>query len=214
MPVNEPARPDPLPDPLALFPLQTVLFPGSVLWLKVFEPRYLDLMTRTLRDRQPFGVICLKQGSEAGRSAKAVQMEQVGVLAHVEEVDADQPGLLRVRCSGTQRFRRRADPVQLENGLWVCSAERLADDPPRMPGPAMLATVEALAGAIRTLSEQGRMPFAQPYRLDDAGWVANRWCELLPLPLKLKQQLMELENPLIRLELVSDVLSRTGIASD
>jgi Lon protease-like protein len=204
--VNEPGLPVPLPDPLPLFPLQTVLFPGAVLWLKVFEARYLDLMTRTLRERQPFGVICLKQGSEAGRSAKAVQMEEVGVLATVEEVDADQPGLLRVRCSGTQRFRRLADPVQLDNGLWVCSAERIADDPVRMPGPAMLATVEALAGAIRTLTEQGRTPFAQPYRLDDAGWVANRWCELLPVPLTAKQKLMELDDPVIRLSIVDGFL--------
>ena len=56
------------------------------------------------------------------------------------------------------------------------------------------------------------MPLLAPYQLDDCGWVANRWCELLPLPLQLKQRLMELDNPLVRLELVGDVLARTGIA--
>ena len=198
MPANDPALPDPLP----LFPLQMVLFPGAVLWLKVFEARYLDLMSRTLREQQPFGVICLKQGREAGATTQAVELEEVGVLARLEEVDAEQAGILRVRCTGTQRFRRRAAPTMLDNGLWVCPVSVLPGDTARMPGPAMLPTVQALAGAIKTLAAQGRTPFAEPYRLDDAGWVANRWCELLPVPLSAKQKLMELDDPVIRLSLV------------
>lgn len=66
----------------------------------------------------------------------------------------------------------------------------------------MLATVEALAEAIRKLQQHDKLPFAPPWRLDDAGWVANRWCELLPLPLQTKQKLMELDDPVIRLSLV------------
>lgn len=195
-----------LPDPLPLFPLQTVLFPGAVLALKVFEARYLDLMATTLRERRPFGIICLKQGHEAGRTKGPVEMEEVGVLARLDEADAEQTGILRVRCTGTRRFRRSAPPVQLDNGLWVCRVTVVADDPARMPGPAMLPTVRALAGAIKTLAEQGRHPFAEPYRLDDAGWVANRWCELLPVPLSAKQKLMELDDPVIRLSLVDGFL--------
>jgi Lon protease-like protein len=57
-----------------------------------------------------------------------------------------------------------------------------------------------------------RSPCPTTEQLNDCGWVANRWSELLPTPLALKQQLMELENPLVRLELVGDVLDRTGIA--
>ena len=55
--------------------------------------------------------------------------------------------------------------------------------------------------------------FEGPMRLDDCGWLANRWCEILPVPLELKQRLMQLDNPLVRLELVSDILVRTGITS-
>jgi hypothetical protein len=74
-----------------------------------------------------------------------------------------------------------APPSQRDNGLWVAPAvERLPDDPPRLPGPAMLQTVQALAEAIRKLQARAA-PFAPPFRLDDAGWVANRWCELLPI---------------------------------
>ena len=193
-------------DPLPLFPLQTVLFPGALLGLTVFEARYLDLMSACLRNGQPFGVLCLQQGSEAGKSAKAVQMEDVGVLAHIDEVDAEQTGILNVRCTGGLRFRVLGTPSQSPSGLWTCSAEPIDDDIARLPGPAMLQTVEALAGAIKTLSAQDRSPFAEPYRLDDAGWVANRWCELLPVSLAAKQKLMALEDPVIRLSLVDGFL--------
>jgi Lon protease-like protein len=206
--------PDPLPDPLPLFPLQTVLFPGALLGLKVFEARYLDLVSRCLRERQPFGVLCLKQGSEAGRSARAVQMEEVGVLARIDEVDAEQPGILRLRCTGLQRFRRVGTPTQRDDGLWVSPVKLIEDDPAHLPGPAMLATVRALAGAIGKLAEQGRSPFAEPYRLDDAGWVANRWCELLPVPLAAKQRLMALEDPVIRLSLVDGFLRDRKVVAD
>jgi Lon protease-like protein len=82
----------------------------------------------------------------------------------------------------------------------------MADDASHLPGPAMLQTVQALAEAIRKLAERGTEPFARPYRLDDAGWVANRWCELLPVPLSAKQKLMELEDPVIRLSIVDGFL--------
>jgi Lon protease-like protein len=195
-----------MPTPLPLFPLQMVLFPDAVLSLRVFEARYLDLMSDCLRTRNPFGVVCLKTGTEAGRSEKQVAVEAVGVLAHLEEVDAEQPGILSVRCVGGQRFRLQAAPTQRDNGLWVAPAERVQPDTVRLPGPAMLQTVSALGEAIRKLQSQDRLPFAPPYRLDEAGWVANRWCELLPISLAAKQKLMELDDPVIRLSLVDGFL--------
>ena len=195
-----------MPTPLPLFPLQMVLFPGAVLALKVFEARYLDLISTCMRSRQPFGVLCLQSGFDAGRSEMPVLMENTGVLAHVEDVDAEQPGILRVRCLGGERFRLTDAATQRDNGLWVAPAQTIAPDPLRTPGPAMLATVTALAEAIRKLQSQDRTPFAPPYRLDDAGWVANRWCELLPLSLAAKQKLMALEDPVIRLSLVDGFL--------
>ena len=191
--------------PLPLFPLQTVLFPGALLGLKVFEARYLDLIAACMRTQQPFGVICLRQGTESGRGP-AVQLENVGVLAHIDEVDAEQPGILRVRCVGGARFRLQGAPSQRDNGLWVASVEPIAADPLRLPGPAVLQTVSALAEAIRKLQAQDQLPFAPPYKLDDSGWVANRWCELLPVSLAAKQKLMELDDPVIRLSLVDGFL--------
>ena len=200
----------PLPSPLPLFPLQMVLFPDAQLGLRVFEARYLDLMSECMRTRQPFGVVCLKAGSEVGkatgRQAQAVQMEDVGVLAVLDDVDADEPGILRVRAHGGARFRLHGTPTQRDNGLWVAQAEALPPDPVRLPGPAMLPTVQALAEAIKKLQASDRVPFPPPYRLDEAGWVANRWCELLPITLAAKQKLMALEDPVIRLSLVDGYL--------
>jgi uncharacterized protein len=211
---NSPGRSPPdagklLPNPLPLFPLQMVLFPGAVLGLKVFEARYLDLMSECMRKQQPFGVVCLLKGDEIGlnvKNPKSVQMQAVGTLAHLEEVDAEQTGILRVRCLGGQRFRLRGEPSQQDNGLWTAKAKAIAPDPVRMPGPAVLQTVTALAEAIRKLQSQDQVPFAPPYQLDDAGWVANRWCELLPISLAAKQKLMELDDPVIRLSLVDGYL--------
>ncbi len=200
---------------LPLFPLRSVLFPDAQLPLKVFEARYLDLVADCLRNQTPFGVVCLTKGPEAGDLATQVHLEEVGVLARLDEVDAEQPGILRVHCTGTQRFRLTAPPVQQPGGLWVApSAELLPADPPRLPGPAMLQTVQALAEAIRKLAERGAEPFAKPYRLDEAGWVANRWCELLPVSLAAKQKLMELDDPVIRLSLVDGYLRDKKVVFD
>jgi hypothetical protein len=195
----------PMPEPLSLFPLQTVLFPGTLLSLRVFEARYVDLAGECLRSGQPFGVVCLRKGREGGRNAD-IEFEPVGTLARIDELDADQPSLLRLRCTGTTRFRLRGAAHQRADGLWQASADAIAADPARAPGPAMLQTVSALAEAIRKLQQLGKLPFAEPFRLDDAGWVANRWCELLPVPLAAKQKLMELEDPVIRLSIVDGYL--------
>ena len=200
------------PEVLPLFPLQSVLFPGGLLSLKVFEARYLDLVSECLREQRPFGVVCLRQGAEVKQEGDVPRFETVGVLAELNEVDSEQPGILRVRCTGGQRFRL-ADPRQEANGLWQASVERIVEDPKLVPTPALLPTVQALANAIGTLKQQGSQPFLEPYRLDDAGWVANRWCELLPISLAAKQKLMELDEPLVRLQLVDEFLRGKGVVA-
>jgi Lon protease-like protein len=208
------SKPDPnsLPE-LPLFPLQSVLFPGAQLHLRVFEARYLDLVSRCLREQQPFGAICLRQGSEVRTgSDDAVLLETTGVLARLEEVDAEQAGVLRVRCVGTQRFEIDA-PVQQSDGLWTARAWLIDDDAVVAPPEAMVSTVRALANAIGALERKGGSPFLQPYRFDDAGWVANRWCELLPISLAAKQKLMALEDPQMRLRLVDEYLRGKGVVS-
>jgi Lon protease-like protein len=197
---------------LPLFPLQAVLFPGGLLSLKVFEARYLDLVGRCLRESAPFGVVCLRQGSEVHQPGgdRSTRFEHFGVMARLDEVDAEQQGILRVRCCGTQRFRLFT-PHQQDDGLWLANAETLPDEIAVLPSEALLPTVRALATAIARLKQQGTAPFLQPYRFEDAGWVANRWCEILPIPLAAKQKLLELDEPLMRLQLVDEFLRGKGV---
>jgi uncharacterized protein len=198
-----------VPFELALFPLQSVLFPGALLPLKVFEARYLDLVGDCLRNAAPFGVVCLRQGRDVGR--EEVQFEPQGVIARIDDVDAEQPGILRVRCTGTQRFAIEGQASRQANGLWLADVTRLPDDEPMAPEAALLPTVKALASAIAALREQGSTPFAAPYHFDDAGWVANRWCEILPIPLAAKHRLMVLPEPQLRLRLVDEYLRGKGV---
>ena len=201
-------------DALPLFPLRSVLFPGGLLALKVFEARYLDLVADCLRRQQTFGVVCLLQGGEVrGGKEAAVRFERAGVLARLDSVDSEQPGLLHARCTGTQRFRLEAAPTQAADGLWSAEVSPVDDDASELPAPPMLATVKALAQAIAKLKAQDTLPFAEPFRLDDAGWVANRWCELLPIPLAAKQKLMALESPGLRLKIVDEYLRGKQVVS-
>jgi hypothetical protein len=198
-----------MPRALALFPLQSVLFPGALLQLKVFEARYLDLVGQCLRESGPFGVVCLRQGTEVGH--RGVRFEREGVLARIDDVDAEQAGILRVRCTGTQRFAIDGEPRQQGDGLWLADVSSQPEDEAQAPDAALLPTVKALASAIAALREQGSTPFIEPYRFDDAGWVANRWCEILPIPLAAKQRLMVLPEPQLRLRLVDEYLRGKGV---
>jgi Lon protease-like protein len=204
---------DAVPRTVALFPLKSVLFPGALLNLKVFEARYLDLVSNCLREQEPFGVVCIPgAGRETGRAN--VQFEHDGVLAHIDEVDAEGPNLLRVRCHGGERFSIVGQADQQSDGLWTAQVQTLPADEVVTPEPALFPTVQALQQVIASLREQqGHSPFAEPFALDDAGWVANRWCEVLPIPLAARQKLMMLPDPQTRLRLVHEYLKGKGVVS-
>jgi uncharacterized protein len=192
-------------DELPLFPLRTVLFPDGLLELKIFEARYLDLMSRCMREQTPFGVVALRSGSEARSSGDTVDLFEVGTLAELIEVDSAQAGILLVRCRGGLRFKVGAKR-QERDGLWLATTEPVPADPLVAPGAGHANIVKSLADAIAALAAQGTHPFFEPHRLDSAGWVANRWCEILPLPLEVRQRLMTLADPLARLEVVDSLM--------
>jgi Lon protease-like protein len=192
-------------DELPLFPLRTVLFPDGLLELKIFEARYLDMVSRCLRERSSFGVVALRSGGEARSAGDAVQLYEVGTLADLIDVDSAQAGILLVRCRGGERFKVGA-ARQERDGLWLARTEPVASDREVAPATGHAEVVKSLADAIAALAAQGSRPFLEPHRLDSAGWVANRWCEILPLPLEVRQRLMTLADPLTRLDVVDSLL--------
>ncbi|WP_296484092.1 LON peptidase substrate-binding domain-containing protein [Rhodoferax sp.] len=210
---------------LPLFPLSTVLYPGGTLPLRIFEVRYLDMIGKCHKTGAPFGVVALTQGAEVRKADAGAATSDgfalelfhaVGTLATITEFTIPQPGLMVIRCTGLQRFRM-THQERLKHGLWVANVTPLANDlVVKIPDDLQVVAV-ALDNLINTLRTRGaplaQMPVQPPYQFDDCGWVANRWCELLPMPLEHKQRLMELDNPLVRLELVSDLLERSGIAT-
>lgn len=199
---------------MPLFPLSTVLYPGGVLPLQIFEVRYLDLIKRCLREDTEFGVISLFEGGEIQRPGEQVSLAQYGTLARIEHCEAPAPALLRVQTVGTRRFKLR-NIHQEKGGLWVGDIELLEVDPP-VPLPDDLQhCATKLQEVLESLEEQDipedQWPFQRPYHFDDCSWVANRWCELLPMEKPVKLQLLSLENPLLRLELINDLMQEEGL---
>ncbi len=210
----------PLLHSLPLFPLGSVLFPGGFLPLRIFEVRYLDMIGKCHKHGAPFGVVGLTQGAEVRVAGAAAEtFTEIGTLALIRELESPQSGLMQIECIGTQRFRVRASTLQ-KHGLWTAEVEAIADDVAVTIPEDLVHTATALRRLVDTLearrSAEGadglRLPVREPYSFDDCGWVANRWCELLPLQNSLKQRLMELDSPLMRLELVSDLLARGGFS--
>ncbi len=213
---------------LPLFPLRSVLFPDGLLPLQIFEVRYLEMIARRHRQGLPFGVVCLSTGSEvqrppaeAGGEAFAAEVfHPIGTLARIDELQNPHPGLLIVRCTGTQRFRLLRSARQ-KFGLWVGDAEPIADDAEVAVPDDLAIAREALRALIRDAEAERKddpearaeLPWRRPYRWDDCGWLANRWCEVLPLAVDVRQRFMTIGSPVVRLELVADVLREMGLVA-
>jgi hypothetical protein len=187
-----PVFPSSVSQEIPLFPLGTVLFPGGPLPLRIFETRYIDLVSRCLRDGSGFGVVLIREGAEAGGPALTFD---VGTSARIVDFSRQDDGLLGIRAQGERRFRiverRRA-----RDGLNVADVEWLPEDP-AVPLPAEFAD---LAPALEAVLDQVGEPYASlERRLDDAAWVAGRLAEIVPIPPGHKQHCLELDDPVERL---------------
>ena len=189
---------------LPLFPLGTVLFPGGVLPLRVFEARYIDMTRECMKTSQPFGVCLIMEGAEVG--APAIPHE-VGCLAEIGDWDMEQLGVLQISTRGTRRFQI-ASTKTAANGLIRAVAHALADDAP------CAVRAEFTSCAILLKSLLPRLPenmIAGPHLFEDAGWLSNRLAELLPIPPLAKQKLMELADADARLEVIHQFLEQQGL---
>ncbi len=188
-----------MPTEIALFPLGTVLFPGGLLPLRIFETRYTDMVRRCMREDLVFGVVRIEQGSEV--SAK-VETAALGTSARIVDFQALDNGLLGVLCRGEARFRicsssRQSDGLNRAQVEWVT-------EPARKPvGDEYAALVKVLRESLARLASLGR--FIEP-DYEDAGWVSYRLAELLPLPISMQQQLLETDDPIERLGVLTPLI--------
>jgi Lon protease-like protein len=205
---------------IALFPLNTVLFPGGVLPLRVFEARYMDMVRDCMRAQQPFGVCLITRGGEVGQPA---QTEAVGCLAHIVDWDMQQLGVLNLRCRGGQRFRVLERSVEA-SGLVRAEVELIEADDDRPLAAEHAPCADLLRRIIDDLRSQAArhddasgtepdagLPFEPPFLLDSSTWVGNRICEVLPVPLKAKQKLMELDDAHTRLAIITQYLKQHAV---
>ena len=190
---------------IALFPLSHGVFPDGVLRLQIFEVRYLDLIRRCHREQTPFGVAWLATGNEVAVPGQVPRLHDVGTLAHIEDLQTVQAALLRVRCVGGQRFQLGAVEAG-PYGVWYGDVEYLPDDEPTAIPHELQPLANRLGKGIAQAQGGGllhELPLQAPFRLDECGWVANRWAELLPLPTEEKLALLAEPDPLARLARVS-----------
>lgn len=200
---------------LPLFPLKTVLFPGGVLALKVFETRYIDMVRECMKSNAPFGVTLIKAGEEVGTPAEP---ESIGSLAHITGWDMPALGVMMLRTRGGERFRILETRVLPDNRV-EARVEMLAPDANGAVSDMHVECAKTLKIVIDDIEAKGRAeqgdafdsPFARPARLDSAAWVANRWCEILPIPLKARQKLLELDDAQTRLSIVYQYLQQHEI---
>jgi len=183
---------------IPLFPLNTVLFPGGPLPLRLFEPRYLDMISRCMKEELPFGVLLIREGAEAGPATTW----EVGTLATVTDWYKGSDGLLGITAIGTERFRLLSAERQAD-GLNIGEVEPL----PGLPSMPLSAQHESLAQILRTvIDDLGRLYESLDKHYDDAVWVAWRFIEILPIDLEEKQAWLESDDVAGCLEMVDKVL--------
>lgn len=211
---------------VALFPLATVLFPQGVLPLRVFEARYMDMVRDCMRDGTSFGV-CLITDSKGSSTDTVPVTADVGCLTRITAWDMQQLGLLQIRTVGGERFRLLASESQ-PNGLLIGEIDLIgADEDQPVPlehRPCVDLLTRIIEDASAQMAEKRRtgeapddnpvltqLPFEEPYRMESSAWVSNRLCEVLPVPLKAKQKLMELTDAATRLEIVHTYLKQHAV---
>ncbi len=183
---------------IPLFPLNTVLYPDGPLPLRVFEPRYLDMISACLREETPFGVVQIRAGSETGPA----RTWDVGTLAKISDWYQGSDGILGVTALGRQRFSLESSEYH-SNGLLHGQAVLLPEPEPQPVPEEYLPMVQILDGVLTDL---GRLYEDLPKRYDDAVWVGYRFAEILPFSVEQKQACLEMDDSLERLQLIRSVL--------
>lgn len=184
-----------------LFPLNTVLFPGGILPLRIFEPRYIDMVRRCMRDGSEFGIALIREGVEANGPAVT---HSIGTLAQIVDFEQTKDGLLGITTRGSARFRIENQHT-LADGLNVASMSKLPAETHATLPDDFKVYARMLEEALPQMGDYFK--HLEP-KYDDSAWVAARVAEVLPIPLQLKQEVLEVNDPETRWQLLGPALKK------
>ena len=173
-----------------IFPLRTVLFPASRIPLRIFEPRYLDMVSSCLRSNTEFGVVLSKEVIQPGM----YETYSIGTLASIIDWSQDKDGLLNITVIGSNKFEL-ISLSKKEDGLNIADINILEQEkdfkaPPHFDN--MIRLLEAILEDIDLFDDLDK-------QFESASWVSFRFAEILPLKIEDKQKCLELNDPLLRL---------------
>ena len=182
---------------LPIFPLRTILFPDSKLPLRIFEPRYIDMVSRSMREDSEFGIILSRESTDP----KMFETYDTGTLAKIIDWDQGGDGLLGITTLGTQKFRLKELNKQ-EDGLNIGSIERIEKEGDYKPLKEFTHLVELLQAILDDVNiyDDNEKNF------DSASWISYRFAEILPLRVEDKQKCLEIDDPIIRLNFLEPLI--------
>ena len=186
---------------LPLFPLNTVVFPGGRLPLRIFEQRYLEMITQAIANDTPFGICAIREGAETGNPAVPYD---VGTCMRITDWDMPQTGILHIETIALERFVIRSTHTE-PSGLLIGTVEDVSVESAAPIPDDLELPVEILRHII---GEYGDAHFPEPHELDNAVWVGYRLSEVLPLTLSIQQNLLEMNDSVMRLRILTDFLKK------
>lgn len=181
-----------------------MIFPGGALPLRIFEPRYLDMVKDCMRNEHGFGIVLIQNGGESGFAA---QVHKTGTSCRISDWETLPDGFLGITVIGESKIYIESTRVE-SNQLVVGQIEALEED----PDPALPEKFESMRLLLqRIITEVGEPYSSLPARYEHAGWVGARLTELLPLQLSIKQRLLEIDDHIMRLHHLKEAMQESKI---
>ena len=180
-----------------IFPLRTILFPDSRLPLRIFEPRYIDMVSKCMKETTEFGVVLSRESNEP----KMFETYNIGTMAKIIDWEQSNDGLLGITTIGTNKFKLLGMNKQ-EDGLNIGNVEiieREGDFKPTENFSNLVSLLKAILDDINLYNEDEK-------KFESASWVSFRFAEILPLKLEDKQKCLEIDDPIIRLNYLEPLI--------
>ena len=180
-----------------IFPLRTILFPDSRLPLRIFEPRYIDMVSKCMKETTEFGVVLSRESNEP----KMFETYNIGTMAKIIDWEQSNDGLLGITTIGTNKFKLLGMNNQ-EDGLNIGNVEiteREDDFQPTENFSNLVSLLKAILDDINLYNEDEK-------KFESASWVSFRFAEILPLKLEDKQKCLEIDDPIIRLNYLEPLI--------